>query len=145
MATVRDRSPGAVTGAGEPARQVELAIGGMTCASCAARIERKLNRLDGVSATVNYATEKARVSYADGVTPEDLVATVVHTGYTAELARSKSTLGKSTQSKSTQGKSTQPEADHPETSPGDDEIHALRDRLVGSAVLAIQVIAMAMV
>ncbi|MGH3917964.1 MAG: heavy metal translocating P-type ATPase [Pseudonocardiaceae bacterium] len=130
MATVRDRSPGAVTGAGEPARQVELAIGGMTCASCAARIERKLNRLDGVSATVNYATEKARVSYADGVTPEDLVATVVHTGYTAELARSKS---------------TQPEADHPETSPGDDEIHALRDRLVGSAVLAIQVIAMAMV
>ncbi|MGH3776032.1 MAG: heavy metal translocating P-type ATPase [Pseudonocardiaceae bacterium] len=130
MATVRDRSPGTVTGAGEPARQVELAIGGMTCASCAARIERKLNRLDGVSATVNYATGKARVSYTGGVTPDDLVATVVHTGYTAELAR---------------GKSTQPEAGTPETSPEKDEIHALRDRLVGSAVLAIQVIAMAMV
>jgi Cu+-exporting ATPase len=57
----------------------------MTCASCAVRIERKLNRLDGVSASVNYATEKARVSYADSVTPEVLVATVVHTGYTAEL------------------------------------------------------------
>ncbi|MGH3835386.1 MAG: heavy metal translocating P-type ATPase [Pseudonocardiaceae bacterium] len=128
MATVRDR--GTVTGAGEPARQVELAIGGMTCASCAVRIERKLNRLDGVSATVNYATEKARISYTDGVTPEDLVATVLHTGYTAELAQSKS---------------TQPEAGAPEISHEKDEIHALRDRLVGSAVLAIQVIAMAMV
>ncbi|MGQ0718523.1 MAG: heavy metal translocating P-type ATPase [Pseudonocardiales bacterium] len=126
MATVRDRSPGTVAGAGEPVRQVELAIGGMTCAACAARIERKLNRLDGVSATVNYATEKARVSYADGVTPEDLVATVVHTGYTAELAHSKSTQ-------------------LPGTGPETDEVPALRDRLVGSAVLAIQVIAMAMV
>ena len=45
--------------------RIELAIGGMTCASCAARIEKKLNRLDGVTATVNYATEKATVRYAD--------------------------------------------------------------------------------
>lgn len=57
----------------------------MTCASCAARIEKKLNRMDGVSASVNYATEKARVSYGEGVRPEDLVATVAETGYTAEL------------------------------------------------------------
>ena len=65
--------------------EVELAIGGMTCASCAARVEKKLNRMDGVVATVNYATEKARVTFADGVTPDDLVATVARTGYTAEL------------------------------------------------------------
>ncbi|MGR7026481.1 heavy metal translocating P-type ATPase [Geodermatophilus sp. URMC 62] len=57
----------------------------MTCASCAARIEKKLNRLDGVTATVNYATEKARVSFGDGVALEDLVATVQKAGYTASL------------------------------------------------------------
>ena len=49
--------------------RIELAIGGMTCASCAARIERKLNRLDGVTATVNYATEKAKVAYAPASAP----------------------------------------------------------------------------
>src|SRR4051812_12804707 len=64
---------------------IDLAIGGMTCASCAARIEKKLNRLDGVRATVNYATEKARVAYGAGVTPEDLVATVQKAGYTARV------------------------------------------------------------
>ena len=51
------------TGPAVSVQQVELTIGGMTCASCAARIEKKLNRMDGVSASVNYATEKARVSY----------------------------------------------------------------------------------
>ncbi|MBJ7339247.1 MAG: copper-translocating P-type ATPase [Mycolicibacterium sp.] len=55
----------------------------MTCASCAARIEKKLNKLDGVSATVNYATEKAKVSYPDSVDPDQLIATVAATGYTA--------------------------------------------------------------
>jgi len=69
----------------EHAQTTELLIGGMTCASCAARIEKKLNRLDGVTATVNYATEKAQVRYADGVTPDDLIATVEKTGYTAAL------------------------------------------------------------
>ncbi|HEX2177033.1 MAG TPA: heavy metal translocating P-type ATPase [Nocardioidaceae bacterium] len=64
---------------------VELTIGGMTCASCAARIEKKLNKLDGVDATVNYATEKAKVTFTDMVKPEDLVATVEATGYTAAL------------------------------------------------------------
>ncbi len=65
--------------------QVELAIGGMTCASCAARIEKKLNRMDGVEATVNYATEKAKVSFdaEAGVGVADLIATVEATGYTA--------------------------------------------------------------
>ncbi|MEU3570823.1 heavy metal translocating P-type ATPase, partial [Kitasatospora sp. NPDC036755] len=65
--------------------RVELSIGGMTCASCAARIEKKLNRMDGVEATVNFATEKARVDYGPGTTVEDLIATVERTGYTAEL------------------------------------------------------------
>src|SRR3954469_17760114 len=64
---------------------VDLSIGGMTCASCAARIEKKLNRLDGVTATVNYATEKARVHFGDGVTTDDLIATVEKSGYTAAL------------------------------------------------------------
>ncbi|MER6996998.1 heavy metal translocating P-type ATPase [Streptomyces sp. NPDC000410] len=66
------------------AARVELAIGGMTCASCAARIEKKLNRMDGVEATVNYATEKARVTFGDGLDVADLIATVEKTGYTAE-------------------------------------------------------------
>jgi Cu+-exporting ATPase len=62
---------------------VDLRIGGMTCATCAARVEKKLNRLDGVTASVNFATETARVSYADGVTVDDLVRAVRATGYTA--------------------------------------------------------------
>ncbi|MEV0886943.1 heavy metal translocating P-type ATPase [Streptomyces microflavus] len=72
--------------AGTPAANVtgaELMIGGMTCASCAARVEKKLNRMDGVTATVNYATEKARVTFAEGLELADLVATVEKTGYTA--------------------------------------------------------------
>jgi Cu+-exporting ATPase len=69
----------------EAPNRIELAIGGMTCAACAARIEKKLNRMDGVSATVNYATEKATVRYADDVTPDDLIETVQKTGYTAAL------------------------------------------------------------
>lgn len=56
--------------------QVELVIGGMTCASCANRIEKKLNKLDGVTATVNYATEKARVDFTGDISPDDLIATV---------------------------------------------------------------------
>ncbi|KMS68763.1 carbonate dehydratase [Streptomyces viridochromogenes] len=65
------------------AAEVELLIGGMTCASCAARVEKKLNRMDGVTATVNYATEKAKVSYPAGIQVADLIATVEKTGYTA--------------------------------------------------------------
>ncbi len=123
MATVDDRSRGTVTGPGERNHQVELVIGGMTCASCAARIEKRLNRLEGVNASVNYATEKARVSYTDGVAPEDLVATVARTGYTAEL----------------------PQDTAIEVGTDGAEFRVLRERLVGSAVLAVQVIAMSMV
>ncbi|MFF9867971.1 heavy metal translocating P-type ATPase [Streptomyces sp. NPDC013953] len=62
----------------------ELLVGGMTCASCAARVEKKLNRMDGVTATVNYATEKATVTHPPEVRVADLIATVVKTGYTAK-------------------------------------------------------------
>ena len=64
---------------------VDLTIDGMTCSSCAAGIEKKLNKLDGVTATVNFATERARVEYGDEVTPEQLVATVEEAGYRAHL------------------------------------------------------------
>ncbi len=64
---------------------LELEISGMTCSSCANRIEKKLNKLEGVTATVNYATEKAKVSYTGSVTPEDLVAVVEKTGYGATV------------------------------------------------------------
>jgi P-type Cu+ transporter len=110
------------TGPSELSHQVELSIGGMTCASCAARIEKKLNRLEGVNAGVNYATAKARVSYVDGVTPEDLVATVARTGYTAEL----------------------PQDTGSDAGTDGAEFQVLRERLVGSAVLAVQVIVMSM-
>jgi Cu+-exporting ATPase len=71
----------------EPAGQVDLLVGGMTCAACAARIEKRLNALDGVFASVNYATAIANVSYDPvSCTPEDLIARVEKTGYTAAVA-----------------------------------------------------------
>ncbi|MER6470089.1 heavy metal translocating P-type ATPase [Streptomyces collinus] len=109
--------------------EVELLIGGMTCASCAARVERKLNRMDGVSATVNYATEKAKVSYAEGVAVADLIATVVRTGYTAE-----------------EPAPPRPEpAAEEEPAERDTELAALRHRLLVSALLATPVVLLAMV
>ncbi|GIJ08149.1 heavy metal translocating P-type ATPase [Micromonospora andamanensis] len=105
---------------------IELAIGGMTCASCAARIEKKLNRMDGVQATVNYATEKATVSYADPITPDDLVATVEKTGYQASLPPPPTSTG--------------PAAAEPA-----DPLHALRTRLWVSVALSVPVIVLAMV
>jgi Cu+-exporting ATPase len=65
---------------------VDLDVTGMTCAACAARIERKLNKVDGVTATVNYATEKARVRVADAsIDVDQLIATIEATGYGAQL------------------------------------------------------------
>ena len=99
----------------------DLEIGGMTCASCAARIEKRLNRIDGVTASVNYATEKAHVEVAGDVVADDLISAVVRTGYTAALPR--------------------------ETGPGevDPGYVLLRRRLIAAVVLAVPVIAMAMV
>jgi len=117
------------------ARSVELTIGGMTCASCAARIEKKLNKLEGVTATVNYSTEKAKVTYAGSVTPEDLVATVVATGYTAALPAPSAASG----SAASAGAGDEDEDDR------NDEVSSLRQRLVISAVLSLPVLLMSMV
>ncbi|WP_328621435.1 heavy metal translocating P-type ATPase [Streptomyces sp. NBC_00354] len=124
--TVHD-GPIAAAGAAE----VELSIGGMTCASCAARIEKKLNRMDGVTATVNYATEKARVSYGGGVQVADLIETVVKTGYTAEEPPPPE---------------PEPETAHPGAEAArDPELAALRQRLLVSAVLALPVVLLSMI
>ncbi|HEX8496502.1 MAG TPA: heavy metal translocating P-type ATPase [Actinomycetales bacterium] len=109
-----------------PAQQVELTITGMTCASCANRIERKLNKLEGVSATVNYATEKARVSVADGVPASLLLDTVAAAGYSAELPPPPRAAGE------------------PAVEPVDGGPDPLRQRLIVSAVLAVPTILMAM-
>ncbi|MEU3028171.1 heavy metal translocating P-type ATPase [Streptomyces incarnatus] len=126
-------TPGAASPGTTPsgaASEVELLIGGMTCASCAARVEKKLNRMDGVSATVNFATEKAKVSYGAGVEVADLIATVVKTGYTAEEPAPPR---------------PEPEAAAPDSAGKDPELGALRHRLLVSALLALPVVLLAMV
>src|SRR5699024_5904442 len=70
---------------GPPADVIELDVGGMTCASCAMRVEKKLNKLEGVEASVNYATEKAKVTTPEGYDPAELIRVVEKTGYTAEV------------------------------------------------------------
>jgi Cu+-exporting ATPase len=127
-----------VTGTAAGPASVELAVGGMTCASCAARIEKKLNRVDGVVASVNFATETATVSYDPGkTTPEDLVSVVEATGYTARLPQPRAPqVGAQTDASTPTG----PE----EPEPGD-ETDSLRQRLVVSALLSIPVVAMAMI
>ena len=65
--------------------EIRLDIGGMTCTSCAMRVEKKLNRLDGVEASVNYATEKATVKVGDDVDVQTLIDTVAKTGYSASV------------------------------------------------------------
>ncbi|MCT1765889.1 MULTISPECIES: heavy metal translocating P-type ATPase [Micrococcales] len=110
---------------------IELEIGGMTCASCANRIEKKLNKLDGVAATVNYATEKAKVTVPAGYDPSLLVAEVEKTGYTAALPKPKDTTANMSET----------EAGEEE----DSELTSLRHRLIGAIVLTVPVIAMAMI
>ena len=79
-----------------PTSDIELVLGGMTCASCANRIERKLNKLEGVTASVNYATEKARVRYAPEVSPDQLLAAVEAAGYSALVRSWLTTFGPGT-------------------------------------------------
>ena len=74
-----------MTQLGVKVQTIELDVQGMTCASCAARIEKKLNRLDGVNATVNFATEKATVHVGSGTTAQALIETIEKTGYQATL------------------------------------------------------------
>jgi Cu+-exporting ATPase len=103
-----------------PLQTIELDVQGMTCASCAARIEKKLNRLEGVNATVNYATEKATVHAGSGTTAQTLIETIERTGYSATL---------------------------PAESPRDPdlELRQLRRRLIITAALSLPVILIAMV
>lgn len=117
---------------------VELSIGGMTCASCAARIEKKLNRMDGVTATVNYATEKAKVSYAGDVQVADLIATVVKTGYTAEEPPPPEPEPDLDAPRAEQAQETAADVRDP-------ALAALRQRLLVSAGLALPVVLLAMV
>ncbi|MEZ7005103.1 heavy metal translocating P-type ATPase [Streptomyces sp. AD55] len=110
--------------------EAELAIGGMTCASCAARVEKKLNRMEGVTATVNYATEKAWISYTGDVSVPDLIATVEATGYTAREP----------------GPVRGGPATDTEQGTGEpDDLRPLRHRLITAALLATPVVLMAMV
>ncbi len=110
--------------------EIEIAIKGMTCASCATRIERKLNKVDGVQSNVNYATEIAKVTFPDTVAPEQLIALVEAGGYRASLPAP-------TQS------SDQPVA--AETGEPSDETASLRARLLISLALTIPVVVLAMI
>jgi Cu+-exporting ATPase len=130
MSTITPESAQADPRTAAAPASIELAIGGMTCASCANRIERKLNKLDGVVATVNYATEKARVSYPDGVAPETLVATVEAAGYTATLPPPPA---------------AEAPADGTAGAGEADPTADLRHRLIVSAVLAVPVVVVSMV
>lgn len=121
-----------MTGSARPAgdtglAEVDLEIGGMTCASCAARIEKRLNKLDGVAATVNYATERAHVSIPVGRDPAELIATIEAVGYTAELPQPVGVAHDS------------------EASAEVADTRGLRDRLVISTILTLPVVAMAMI
>ena len=107
---------------------IELEIGGMTCASCAMRIEKKLNKLEGVTASVNYATEKARVHAPEGLDPQSLIDEVEKTGYTAVLPVPE-----------------QHNAEGTTVGDTDPELTSLRQRLIGSIALAVPVIVLAMV
>lgn len=102
----------------------DLDLRGMTCASCAARVERGLNALDGVSATVNFAIERAHVEHEAHVSAQDLVRAVETAGYRAAVA----------------GEAHDHSAEHADVSAGQ-----LRTRLLGSAVLAVPVVALSMV
>ena len=108
---------------------IELEIGGMTCASCANRIERKLNKLDGVSAAVNYATEKARVSAPAEYDVQDLITVVEQSGYSAVLPASRQ---------------DSPAADEDEERE-DPELRSLRQRLLGAVLLSVPVIVISMI
>ena len=112
---------------------VELEITGMTCASCANRIERKLNKLDGVTASVNYATEKAKVEFAPTVTTDALIEAVEAAGYAAALPAPPP-------SATSEATDAEPPYDRQQA-----EVDALRTRLLVSAVLSVPVIALAMV
>lgn len=99
---------------------VRLDVGGMTCTACAARVEKKLNRLDGVTATVNYATARATITTDAPMDPQTFVETVEKTGYQAAVH-------------------------DPDTEMSDDSAESLRRRVIVAAVLALPIVAVSMV
>ena len=109
---------------------VDLQVGGMTCASCAARIEKKLGRMPGVSASVNYATGNARVELPAGTDVDDAIATVEAAGYRAWLP---------------QPAATPTDAGAASTDPEDVDVRSLRQRLAISTALTLPVLALAMI
>ena len=119
----------------QQSRDITLEIGGMTCASCANRIEKKLNKLEGVRASVNYATEKARVTVPDGVDEATVIATIEATGYTAVAPAPPA-------SATTEGSGPDGTA---QQDPKDAEAEAWRQRLLVSAVLTVPVVALSMI
>ena len=123
-----------VTASGD--RVIELEIGGMTCASCAMRIEKKLNKLDGVTATVNYATEKARVSAPAGVGETELIAAVEAAGYRAVPPAPRAPAP---------GDAGGAESGATGETRADVELRSLRTRLFASVVLAVPVILISMI
>ncbi|UEJ84352.1 heavy metal translocating P-type ATPase [Brachybacterium halotolerans subsp. kimchii] len=159
------------SGAVGPLRGIDLDIGGMTCASCANRIERKLNKLDGVEASVNFATESARVTAPVDLDPKVLVGTVAKAGYTATVPAGAAGVAGAAPSggevssrapsapagsgaagpSGTPGSSTGSAGEGPadpepsDAEPVDPELVTLRQRLIGAAVLGIPVIALAMI
>jgi Cu+-exporting ATPase len=118
-----------------PSTRLELDVGGMTCASCAARVEKKLNRLDGVEATVNYATEKATVFAPAGYDPALLVAQVESAGYSAELPTPSATGAGA-------AGAADPAAEHADR---DSELAVARRRLGVSAALGLPVVLLSMI
>ncbi|MBF6131546.1 copper-translocating P-type ATPase [Nocardia otitidiscaviarum] len=109
-------------------RSVELEIGGMTCASCASRIEKRLNKLEGVTASVNYATEKAKVSFPESVTADDLIEQVTEAGYTAAVHTTEPARTEAAEDDSRPSATAE-----------------LRHRLLVSLALALPVVAMSMI
>ena len=120
------------TGQAPSPQRIELAIGGMTCASCAARIERTLNKLDGVTAAVNSATEKAQVDFAQSVSTADLVRVIADTGYTATPPKTAAAPDDS---------ATEP----PDKDGYDEHTRSLRQRMLVSLALGVPVIALSMI
>lgn len=132
------------------ALDVELAVTGMTCASCAARIERRLNRMEGVTATVNYATEHAKVAHPPTVSPADLIAQVEAAGYTAKVVGAATGAAAGGGAPSSGSATADGADDHTDgagvgATDNDDADRSLRQRMLGSIVLAVPVIVLSMV
>ena len=108
---------------------IALAIGGMTCASCAARIGKRLNKIDGVEAGVNYATEQATITFTDDTSVDQLIGEIEAIGYTAALPTADNAA----------------EGSRPADDTEDNAARALRTRLIGSALLTVPVLALSMI